>query len=316
MCKYFDKLILSFILTIQLTGCGNSSVSQNNPEPLKISAFKDITAFVLESAQKNGSINVNIKYVKNANEAHTDLTEQKADLVFMSYDDTLSIALEDNNSNAVAIMPIHGGILDFCGSLNIEQNQTNIGIDTNTGYARALRAYLKTTYSQTDYNKLNFIFAGATNLRYEKLLKSELNATLLNPPYSYGAGVNRMIRISDIFGAYQGVVVNTNKSWLEISTNKDRLQNFTKAYYQTVADMKNQPDKTIENMQTYYGITKDEATQAYNRLWESDGLSLDAKFNDKALSVTEQIFSEDSGVVSQKIGHVAIDIAKWFNSLQ
>ncbi|MEY4504367.1 MAG: hypothetical protein RL154_661 [Pseudomonadota bacterium] len=298
MQNYFNKMNLGiiFIVLFAFLGCGNISANSNNPEPLQISAFKDITAFVLESAQKNGSINVNIKYVKNANEAHTDLTGQKADLVFMSYDDTLSIALEENNSNAIAIMPIHGGILDFCGSLNIEQNQTNIGIDTKTGYARALRSYLKMTYSHTDYNKLNFVFAGATNLRYEKLLRHELNATLLNPPYSYALGVNRMVRISDVFGAYQGVVVNANKSWLATGTNKDRLYNFAKAYYQTVANIKNQPDKTIEEMQIYYGITKDEATQSYNRLWESDGLSLNFKFNDKALIVTEQIFSFDANI--------------------
>jgi len=206
-------------------GCGNSeSASQTNETPLKISAFKDITAFVLESAQENGSINVEIKYVKNATEAHSDLTEQKADMVFMSYDDTLSIALEDNYFDIIAIMPIHGGMLDFCGNIDISQNKTLVGIDTNTGYARALRAYLKFAYSPSEYNKLHFTFAGATNLRYTKLLNGEIDATLLNPPYSYGTGINRMIRMSDFLGAYQGVVVNVNKSWLATSNNKNKIQ--------------------------------------------------------------------------------------------
>ena len=56
----------------------------NSPQELNISTFKDISAFMLETAHNEILIKANIKYVKNADEAHSDLMKSKADLVFMS----------------------------------------------------------------------------------------------------------------------------------------------------------------------------------------------------------------------------------------
>ncbi|MBX9867190.1 MAG: hypothetical protein K2Y14_09745, partial [Burkholderiales bacterium] len=138
----------------------------NSPQELNISTFKDISAFVLETAQNENLIKANIKYVKNATEAHSDLIESKTDLVFMSYDDTLSMAIENDCKHIAAVAPIHGGILSLCGEINLTQNKNKIGIDTNTGYARALRFYLHQLYpTDLEYNQLHWLFEGATNLR-------------------------------------------------------------------------------------------------------------------------------------------------------
>lgn len=261
---------------------------------IKISAFKDISAFILDTMQKNENINLDVHYVKNADEAHTDLTEKRSDLVFMSYDDTLSLALEDKNANIVAVMPIHGGILDFCGAIDIAAGKTTIGIDTDTGYARGLRSLLKEKYGGSQYPLLRFDFAGATNIRYEKLLDKKIDATLLNPPYSFKTGIGHISRLIDIFGAYQGVVVNVNRSWIADERHQRLLQAFSERYYKTVREIKSNPERTIKNLQNFYSITYEEAKNSYERLWEADGLSLTPSFDEKALYQTEQIFSKDT----------------------
>ena len=151
---------------------------------LKISAFKDISAFLLSTLQPQLNINLEIKYVKNADEAHQDLFDNNADIVLMSYDDTLSLSLEDKYPEILALFPIHGGILDLCSSIDPGTNKNRIGIDTDTGYARALRSYLSQKFTPEEYQSLDFIKAGATNLRYDKLISNQIDATLLNPPYS------------------------------------------------------------------------------------------------------------------------------------
>lgn len=268
----------------------------NSPQELNISTFKDISAFVLETAKSENLIYANIKYVKNATEAHSDLIESKTDLVFMSYDDTLSMAIENGCKQIAAVAPIHGGILSLCGEINLAQNKNKIGIDINTGYARALRFYLHQLYpTDLEYNQLHWLFEGATNLRVIDLLNGEADASLLNPPYSYQNGVARMIRMSDAIGSYQGIVINVNKAWLANPSNADNLAEFIRAYYQRVNEMQANPTKTILELVNYYGISESEASNTYASLWESDGLSLSHIFNQAELRGTESIFSWDSG---------------------
>jgi hypothetical protein len=133
MGRLFSVLLVAMALS------ANSQVAYAEVKPvdLKISAFKDITAFILDQMSRRHSIVLDVSYVKDASQAHEDLITQRADLVFMSYDDTLSIALEDNHRDIVAVMPVHGGILDLCGDIDIAIGKVNIGIDTDTGYTCA-----------------------------------------------------------------------------------------------------------------------------------------------------------------------------------
>ena len=280
-------------------------------EPLNISAFRDITAFILETAASEHLIQAKIKYVQNADEAHSDLTSKNADLVFMSYDDTLSLALESKYQDIAAIAPVHGGILNLCGSIDLNAKQNKIGIDTNSGYARALRYYLHKRYSDpADYQQLQWIFAGATNLRLTKLLNHEIDATLLNPPYSYQTGVTRMIRMYDAIGSYQGVVINLNKSWSAESANQLRVKNFLTGFYSRISEMKNNPEKTIPQLVAYYNLNTLEATDTYNALWGNDGLNLAPQFNAAQLSGAEMIFHGDNGIVIPAIRSWVIDWGK------
>ena len=211
------KLLVPVILSsLFLGGCNSGGTTPSSP-PLQISAFKDISAFIFYEAQQRFNLNAIIYYVKDANEAHSNLRNKSADIVFMSYDDTLSMALDDNYSDIAAIMPVHYGILDLCGSIDVALGQDKVGIDTETGYARALKYYFTQAYSPADYAKFTFPQIGATNLRYLELIAGTVNATLLNPPFNYKPGAPVIVRMYDKIGPYQGVVANINKSWQTIN---------------------------------------------------------------------------------------------------
>lgn len=91
---------------------------KSSSEPLNISAFRDITSFILETARLLSGLNFSIHYVQDADEAHQDIVSGRRELVFMSYDDTLTLLLEEKFEDIQAVLPIHGGILDLCGSLD------------------------------------------------------------------------------------------------------------------------------------------------------------------------------------------------------
>ncbi|MBD2653776.1 DUF4114 domain-containing protein [Synechocystis sp. FACHB-383] len=263
---------------------------------LKISAFKDISAFLLSTLQPQLDINLEIKYVKNADEAHQDLFDNNADIVLMSYDDTLSLSLEDKYSAILALFPIHGGILDLCGEIDPEANKNRIGIDTNTGYARALRSYLSQKLTPEEYQNLDFIKAGATNLRYDELINNQIDATLLNPPYSYLEGAQADPGFQLFLGDYQGVVANTNKYVWQDLDKRALLKDFMVSYQAMLQNLEMNSQSTIQSLSDYYSISTDIATNIYNRLWMPNGLNVNFQFNDLQLQGTESIFSQDTNV--------------------
>ena len=61
------------------------------------------------------------------------------------------------------------------------------------------------------------VYAGATNLRYEKLLRGEFDATLLGAPFTRLAmrqGYNSLGTVIDALGGYQAVVFVADRPWL------------------------------------------------------------------------------------------------------
>ena len=193
-------------------GAGVGAV-EINAAPLRISAFRDICAFILETIGNRGGPGLDITYVKNADAAHADLMQRRADIVFMSYDDTLSVALQDRYPDIAAFLPVHGGILDLCGRLD-RTGPTRVGIDTDSGYARALRRFLRERLGEPRYAQLTWVKAGATDLRAERLQAGDIDATLLNPPFSLRPGVSRIATLAgdDTTSRYQGVVANLNRT--------------------------------------------------------------------------------------------------------
>lgn len=266
-----------------------------------IASFNDIDGFLLYQMQNALGMRVgNITYVRNANEIHQYIETGIIDLGFMSYDDTLSIALTDNFTGNSAAYPVHGGILSLCGKLDVYANKTRVGIDTDTGYARALRAYLHSVYpNPSDYNKLQWVYAGATNIRAERLSAGAIDATLLNPYFSTEYNTSHpgeCVSIANVTGPYQGIVANVNKKWLEDPVNKLGFANWTKTYHKMITNMVAHPNDTIAELATFYNISQALATGTYDALFGSTGLDTSLVFDTQALAGTEKLFSDDTGI--------------------
>lgn len=140
---------------------------------------------------------------------------------------------------------------------------------------------------------------GATNLRYEKLKEGDIDTTLLNPPYSYLLSGFPKVRMHKEIGAYQGIVVNVNKSWLRDKVNSHRLKNFSHSYYDFIKYLKLNKDKAIALLIDYYNkdninITASEAEAIFDRPWKEDGLNLTSQFEKTQLDGTETLFNWDT----------------------
>lgn len=80
-----------------------------------------------------GILDIQLKWVRNADEAHADLRSWAADLASMSYDDTLSMALQENYPDVVAAWPVHASMMNLCGTIDVSKGLVYVGIDTDTG---------------------------------------------------------------------------------------------------------------------------------------------------------------------------------------
>ncbi|PRW58344.1 NMT1 THI5 like [Chlorella sorokiniana] len=264
--------------------------------PLKIGAFKDFTAYILDGARAAGVPMEDITWVKNADEAHQYLVSGERDVVFMSYDDTLSVTLGDGFNGTAITYPVHGGMLALCATVDPSANKTVVGIDTNTGYARALRYHLSTSLSPEEYESLNWVKAGATELRYQALLNGSLDATLLNPPFRTLAAAQGLTctPMVDILGPFQGTVAHVTRDFLADPANVACLQTLADASAAVVAGLRNDPTASVAALTAYYSTTTETATAIYETLWQPDGLATGLCFNNSQLAGTEAIYAWDT----------------------
>ncbi|KAI7844525.1 hypothetical protein COHA_001883 [Chlorella ohadii] len=237
-----------------------------------------------------------ITWVKNADEAHQYLETGARDVVFMSYDDTLSVALEDGFNGTAIVWPVHGGMLSLCGTVDPSANKSVVGIDTNTGYARALRYHLSTSLSPEEYEALDWVKAGATELRFQALMNGSLDATLLNPPFSVLAEAQGLAcaPMAEMLGPFQGTVAHVTRDYLADPANVACLQALADASAAVVAGLRSDPTAAVDALTSFYNTTSDTASAIYDALWQPNGLASGLCFNTSQLAGTEAIFAWDT----------------------
>lgn len=193
-----------------------------------LALFKDATETVFQlEALRNAADPINPApptrhFVANADEAHQDLLEGTYPVVAMSLDDVISLS-QGNHPNAgqvVFFSGVHRGFLQLIARPGINSiadlRGKSVAVDTTTGYAAALFAILRQNGLEPGRD-VNVVFAGATNVRYEKLLAGQFDATLLGTPFTVLAeqqGFQSLARPIDVLGGYQGVVFAALRPWL------------------------------------------------------------------------------------------------------
>lgn len=149
----------------------------------------------------------------------------------MSLDDLLDCTQSShpNAGHLVAIAGVHRGFLQLMAREGIRSisdlKGRRVAVDTDTGYASALFEMARQAGLERgrDYE---VVYAGATNLRYEQLLKGAFDATLLGAPFTRlarMAGFSALGSVITALGGYQAIVLVARRPWLEAHAPVARL---------------------------------------------------------------------------------------------
>lgn len=265
-------------------------------DQIRLSIFKDVTDFVLKIGDKqrlfrDAGLSLEIHSVKNADEAHRNLQDASFDLVFMSFDDLLACAHiahgDPKMSEPLTISAVHRGFLSFIARPGLtnatDLQRKRVGIDTRTGYAAAWFKYLEDNQLDPD-NDVEFILSGATDLRFEKLQRHEIDASLLNFPFDrmlLYEGFERVGTVAQSIGPYEGVCVQTTRDWFD--RNENLADRFLCGFRRAIGFVCNEDNKDIVvgGFRDILGVTDtDLAGRLYNDLiGRSDGLAPDGRFS-------------------------------------
>jgi ABC-type nitrate/sulfonate/bicarbonate transport system substrate-binding protein len=208
------------------------------PNRIRIAQFKDATEFVWLVSDYLFSLGLGPappqrQFVGDADEAHRLALSGAVPVVGMSFDDVLTCSLADheNAGQVTSFYGVHRGFLSLCAETGLtDLRGKTIAVDTYTGYASALFEML--ARRGLDFERdVHVVLAGATNLRYEKLLARDFSATLLGSPFDLLAaeqGFRSLAGVLDCLGGYQAVVLSAHRSWLE--ANGTAATSLTRAF--------------------------------------------------------------------------------------
>jgi len=202
---------------------------------LKIAQFKDATEYVWLVADHlfrlgHGGSPPQRQFVADADEAHQLALSGACAVVGMSLDDVVTCSLA-NHEKAPEITTFYGvlrGFLSLCAEAAVPDFKSLRGrvvaIDTYTGYASALFEILEKQglECETDFR---VALAGATDLRFAKLLQGDFSATLLGAPFDLlvqEQGFHSLATVLEALGGYQGVVFSAHRCWLDNNASTAR----------------------------------------------------------------------------------------------
>lgn len=160
-----------------------------------------------------------------------------------------------------------------------------------------LRQQLQKSLSPADYAALRWVYAGATNLRYVALVDQQINATLLNPPFT--AFVGNSLPCDPFYtrtGPIQGSVGNVHASALRDARKRSVIRVFFEGYKRATLDMRDNKPAAVAGLASYYNVTPAVAEDIWGRLWGVDGLSTSFCFEPPRLNNSESIFTQDTGI--------------------
>ncbi|WP_164738570.1 ABC transporter substrate-binding protein [Aquabacter cavernae] len=162
-------------------------------------------------------------FVKDADEAHSLALGGPIPVVGMSLDDLFDCRRMDHPGarDLVAFSAVHRGFLQLMATSGIttiaDLKGKRVAVDTDTGYASALFEILR-RHDLLRGRDYEVVYAGATNLRYAKLLDGAFDATLLGAPFTRMAqakGFRSLGSVIDALGGYQAIVLCARTPWLD-----------------------------------------------------------------------------------------------------
>jgi ABC-type nitrate/sulfonate/bicarbonate transport system substrate-binding protein len=267
-------------------------------ETLRVVAFAGASNWPFWACQQEGyfageDVDVPLEFTPNSVELVRNLMGGKYDLALSAIDNLVAYNEGQGEvdlgapTDFVALFGIDNGMLSVMAAPDIAdikalKGQT-VSVDAmTTGFAFVLREVLaRNDLSESD---VTWARAGGGAQRLEALLKNEHKATLLNTPLDLVAearGYKRLLRVRDVFGAYQGI-----SAWGRRGVVKEReaaLRSFTRAFHagvKWIADPANKEQAIALLMTKMSGMTRPAAERAYERMLDpADGIYRDLRID-------------------------------------
>lgn len=173
------------------------------------------------------------------------LAEGRFDIAMTAFDNVVAYqegqgeAKIPDNPDFFAFMGSDNGFLSVIGGKDVRSlsdlKGRKLAVDAlTTGYAFVLRELL--SRSGVQESEVTFERMGGALPRFQELLKGTHSGTILVTPFDLMAmnqGHPQLARAVDAFGAYQGVVAATRRSWAR--ENGKAMEGFVRAYRDGVA---------------------------------------------------------------------------------
>lgn len=185
-----------------------------------LALFRDATETLFALAEARGRPVPVRHFVADADEAHRLALDGPVPIVAMSLDDLLECRRMDDPAagSLIGFYGVHRGFLQLMARPGIagiaDLRGKRIAVDTDSGYARALYEILSRHGIR---QQVEIVYAGATNLRYEKLVRGDFDATLLGAPFTRLAlrqGYASLGSVIGALGGYQAIVLTAQADWL------------------------------------------------------------------------------------------------------
>jgi ABC-type nitrate/sulfonate/bicarbonate transport system substrate-binding protein len=207
----------------------SAAVPAEPDAPTLLALFCDATETVFGIAERRHADDTSAPaaprrcFVRDADEAHRRALDGANPIVGMSLDDLLTCATSDHPRahDLVAIAGVHRGFLQLVVQPDVTRiadlRHRRVAVDTDTGYASALFEILA-RHGLEHPRDFDVVYAGATNLRYDKLRQGQFEGTLLGAPFTVQArrrGYRALVSVAEALGGYQAVVLVASRPWLD-----------------------------------------------------------------------------------------------------
>jgi ABC-type amino acid transport substrate-binding protein len=304
LATYADFAAVGYTSGVENPGTGQTSATE-------VALFRDATEVLFSVAERRRALDPEAPwvprrhFVKDADEAHRIAFEGPNPIVGMSLDDLIecSRSSHPNAGQLVILAGVHRGFLHLVATPEIKRiadlKGKRVAVDTDTGYASALFEILRRNDLERNRD-FEVVYAGATNLRYEKLLRGEFDATLLGAPFTRLAmrqGYHSLGTVIEALGGYQAVVLVARRPWL--AENEKTARSVVSCLSETLK-WASRPENS-ERVETYVGETlggleKTAARQVTQDLFGSTSEFLpNGRMRDEDTLVVIELFNTSRG---------------------
>lgn len=305
-------LAATFAAGAAVAASGGTSAAAADGTTADIAMFRDATEMLFAVAERRAAAEPDApwvprrSFVKDADEAHEIAFRGTPPVVGMSLDDLIDCSRQDRQDagELVAFAGVHRGFLQLIAAGDIasirDLKGKRVAVDTDTGYASALFAMLRREGLERDRD-YEVVYAGATNLRYEKLLGGGFDATLLGAPYTRLA-MRREFRslgtVIEAMGGYQGVVLVAHRAWL--AGNAGKARQIVQCLTGTLAWAAKEQNRAVTEavlQDSFPGLDRATAAEAARDLFGpgSDFLA-DGRMREPDIAVVLRLFNLSRGV--------------------